>query len=233
MPGKLFLLPCSLGQDPISYLHLPLILRQTLEKVDIFIVENIRSTRRFFVQIGFKEFDHLEFIEMNKHQEYLVQQEVMQSVLQGKNAAIISESGLPCVADPGNLWVRSAHQLGIEVKPISGPSSIYLLLMSSGMNGQQFTFQGYLPKEANEKKLKWKEIISQVHKGYTQILIETPYRNNHFLQEALQQMDGHFLLAAGVNISSMEEKIMVNSIQEWKRINLILPKEPCIFALGK
>lgn len=232
-PGKLYLLPCSIGEDDLSLHHLPLLFKNLIQTIDIFVVENVRSARRFLIQAGIsKPIDQLEFFEMEKHQNYTVNKDILMQAFEGKHIALLSESGLPCIADPGNHWVWEAHQLGIEVVPISGPSSIYLLLMASGLNGQQFTFHGYLPKESQEKKKKLKEIESSSLRGCTHLFIETPYRNNQLLSELLNNLNPQLILSIGVNISSERQHIKTHLISEWRKMTFQIPKEPCIFAVG-
>lgn len=231
--GKLFLIPCSIGHDAPSLLHLPTILPEIISNIDVFIVENIRSARRFLIQTKIsKPIDDLVFHEMEKHQNYAVHNDVLMTAFAGKNLGILSESGLPCIADPGHHWVWAAHDLGIKVVPISGPSSIFLLLMASGLNGQNFAFHGYLPKEDRDKKIKLKEIEQSALQGRTNILIETPYRNNAFLTEVINTLNPTLILSVGVNLSMENQLIKSHPIHEWKKQSFHIPKEPCVFAIG-
>jgi 16S rRNA (cytidine1402-2'-O)-methyltransferase len=169
---------------------------------------------------------------MDKHQDYSTQEEALMHIFSGENIGLLSESGLPCLADPGNKWVMAAHQMGIKVRPISGPSSIFLLLIASGLNGQNFAFHGYLPKESTEKKQKLKELALSAQKNTTHIFIETPYRNNSLLTELVSLLDSNMFLSVGINISTATEIIKTHTIREWKQLSFQIPKEPCIFAFG-
>ncbi len=145
----------------------------------------------------------------------------------------MSESGCPAVADPGALVVERAHLLGIEVIPLVGPSSILLALMGSGFNGQEFKFNGYLPKDKSELKSCIKKLENSANKGCTQLFIETPYRNQAMLDFLLQSLNSSSLLSIAVDILGNDQKIQTYSVAEWKKVSYKIPKAPAIFSLGK
>ncbi len=232
--GKIYILPSVIAYDDIAYTHLPKGFNEIVENIHICVVENIRTTRRFLVKVGLKHvIEHLVWIEMDKHNAYQATEEVLLQVLQGKNMGVFSESGMPGIADPGNLWVKKAHELNIPVQAISGPSSIMLLLSASGLNGQQFCFNGYLPKEASERKNTILKLENFAQAGITQIFIETPYRNMAILEELLKYCKPSTLLCLGYHLTSQKGWVKTKNIAEWKSKIQVLDKVPVIFALGK
>lgn len=229
--GKVYLLPCPLAPNALHTI-VPYTI-EAIKKCDAFFVEVEKTTRRFFKSV-YKEMD------INAHEwhtihfaETQVQQRFKEILLQGKNIGIVSEAGCPGVADPGQVLVKTAQQLGATVIPLVGPSSILLALMASGLNGQTFTFYGYLPIDSNERKTKLKllEQASSQQNNSTQIFIETPYRNNSLLQDIIQVCNGNTLLCIGVNISGENESITTKSISEWKKQCPDIHKQPAIFLL--
>lgn len=232
--GKLYLIPITLGDnEPLDVL--PLTVKSTIEFIDDYIVENEKTARKFIKSICPEKVQAtLRLSTLNKHTAITEHKQMLQPCFQGKNIGIMSESGCPGVADPGAVIVKLAHENGIQVIPLVGPSSILLALMASGMNGQSFAFNGYLPIEKSEKKsaLKNLEKLSAV-KNQTQIFIETPYRNNKLLEDILQalQPNTHLCIAADITLDT--EYIKTLRVQDWKKTTIDLHNRPTIFILHK
>jgi 16S rRNA (cytidine1402-2'-O)-methyltransferase len=232
--GKLYLIPIPLGEnEPLEVL--PQTIKNTIEFIDDYIVENEKTARKFIKSICPEKVQAtLRLNTLNKHTAIAEHKQMLQPCLQGKNIGIMSESGCPGVADPGAVIVKLAHENGIRVIPLVGPSSILLALMASGMNGQSFAFNGYLPIEKSEKKsaLKNLEKLSS-DKNQTQIFIETPYRNNKLLEDILQalQPNTHLCIAADITLDS--EYIKTLRVQDWKKTKIDLHNRPTIFMLHK
>ena len=183
MKGKLYLVPSTLGEEsPLNVL--PPVIAQTIEKLKYFIVEDIKTARRFLKKVNLEiVIDDLSFQVLNEHTPEQEIPSLLAPLVQGNDAGLLSEAGLPCVADPGAMLVSFAHEKGIRVIPLPGPSSVFLALMASGFNGQNFAFHGYLPINKPERIQKIKELETAVYlKDQTQIFIETPYRNNQMLE---------------------------------------------------
>ncbi len=229
--GKLYLIPSMLGE---SAQHT--ILPHTLEIVnatDFFIVESAKSARRFLRAIGFnKSFDEIEFAELNEHNKDFDSGFLLDAVASGKNVCVISDAGIPCVADPGNIVVSVAHQNNIEVIPLVGPSSIMLALMASGLNGQQFLFHGYIPVKEPERSKFIKLMDAEANKRITQIFIETPYRNNKLLQELMKNCRKETLLTIACDLTLKTELIKTKKVGEWKQKIPEINKRPAVFLLG-
>jgi 16S rRNA (cytidine1402-2'-O)-methyltransferase len=154
-------------------------------------------------------------------------------VLEGENLGLLSEAGVPCVADPGAAIVQAAHQRGVQVVPLSGPSSIIMALMASGLNGQNFAFNGYLPIDKNERmrKLKHLELLSRKEKQ-TQLFMEAPYRNNQLLEDILRTCDDHTRLCIAADLTLPDEFLFTKTIKEWRQNKPDLHKRPVMFAIG-
>jgi len=233
MPGKLYLIPSNLS--PGSTNVIPEQTRSVIASLDYFLVENARSARRFInaLNLGIK-IDQLRFELVEKKTSFEESMELLEPIRQGKNGGIISEAGCPGVADPGALTVSSAHQLGITVVPLSGPSSVLLALMASGFNGQSFIFHGYLPIDKNERKNKIRELERTAMRiGQTQIFMETPYRNEQIFQTLIQVCNNNTRLCIASNITSENEKIKTYSIERWKKSRPNIHKIPTIFIIGQ
>ncbi len=231
-PGKLFLIPSSLGGDDISAIwpagHVALV-----NKLDEFIVENLRTARRFLRLAGYtRSFDEVQFHLLNKHTRPEELNGFMKNVLQGKDIGLLSEAGNPCIADPGQVIVAMAHRQNIRVVPLVGPSSILLGLIASGFNGQQFTFHGYLPieKAARVRKLKKLENAVWKHKE-TQIFMETPFRNNQLLQDVMGNLNPETMLCVACDLTTPTEFIKSQPIAAWKKEMPDLHKRTSIFLL--
>ncbi len=230
--GKLYLIPCAIGEEDLAFSYLPISLKRYISTIDIYIVENIRSARRFLKKAGIeKAIDELFFHEMDKHKD-TQDFSVLKQALAGKNIGVISEAGMPAIADPGSLWVKEAHALGIKVVPIPGPSSIFLALAASGFNGQQFSFHGYLPKEQTDRIKKIKVLENQAKLGAAQIFIETPYRNTALFDDLIKHCNGTTMLCVACNLNTEHEFVKSYTISEWKSKKIDLQKHPTVFILG-
>ena len=231
--GNLYLIPSPIGNAPVSKV-MPAENLQLLARISVFIVEEIKTARRFISSIGIdlKE-QPKEFLEFNEHSDNMDVTAYLQAAMNGKDIAILSEAGLPCIADPGSLIVARAHQLGIRVIPLIGPSSIFLALMASGFNGQKFLFQGYLPIEKNDRTRFVKDMERQSRKdSVTQIFIETPYRNNQMMEVLLKACSDFTRLCVALDLNSSDEFIQSKTIREWKSGKKIeMNKKPAVFLL--
>ncbi|MEY4594446.1 MAG: hypothetical protein RIQ47_856, partial [Bacteroidota bacterium] len=191
--GKLYLLPVYLGQPDTDFLSQRLI--DTAKRLTHFIVENDKTARAFLKSIGTPTpMAELSLQELSEHTTATSLPSLLAPMLNGNDCGLMSEAGCPGIADPGSELVRLAHQKGIQVIPLAGPSSILLGLMASGLNGQRFRFNGYLPREANERKAKLRELEKEIRRsGETQLFIETPYRNQAMLADIVEQLDPELL----------------------------------------
>ena len=231
--GKLILIPNLIGKNNIENGITKKII-DTIIETDFFIVENIKSARRFIKKIvPNKIIDNITFFAYGKHDNLDLQEDFLKNILLGNDIGLISEAGVPAVADPGAKIVEYAHQYKIRVVPLVGPSSILLALMSSGMNGQNFAFNGYLPIDEKEKirKIKLLEKISN-NSGQTQIFMETPYRNNKLLDTIIKVCNSKTMLCIASNITQNNESIVSKSIEEWKFSNFRPNKNPSIFLIS-
>lgn len=230
MKGVLYLIPVPVSEDDNTSLIYPK-LEQTVNSLDEFIVEDLKTARRSLRKIGFRgEFDKCTFHVLNEHTDLKGIERFLSAADKGKNIGLLSDAGMPCIADPGSDIVKLAHKKSIRVVPLYGQSSIFLALAASGLNGQNFTFHGYLPKEQKDRRKKLKEI--EKREG-AQVFIETPYRNNHLLEDILFTCSAETLLCVAVNVTSSDEKIITRSIAEWKKNELPeLDKQPAVFLLG-
>ena len=231
----LFLIPAYLSENsPVDYFA-PAI-KEYILKTDYFFVENEKTARKVikFFAPEKKQAD-LKLYLLDKYSESADLKEAQQLMKQGQDFGLLSEAGLPCIADPGNLMVNWAHENNIKVIPINGPSSIILALISSGFNGQEFTFHGYLPIDKSEKKSKIQWLESQVQKtGYSQIFMETPYRNNTLFEDLTKFLSPNSTLCIAANINDPEsEFIKTLSIKDWQKNKPELHKIPAVFVLGK
>jgi len=232
--GKLYLIPTTLGDnEPLEVL--PLSVRQVIEKTTHFIVENEKSARRFIKKITpRKSQPSIKIYKLDKFTSEIETQHYLDACIKGKNIGLLSEAGVPAVADPGAIIVKMAHQKNIRVVPLVGPSSIIMALMSSGMNGQNFTFNGYLPIEKTERKKKIKQLEKlSFEKNQSQLFIETPYRNEKMLADLLQTLgeDTDLCIAADITLST--EYIKTLSVRDWKNTKPDLHKKPAIFIIYK
>lgn len=201
--------------------------------INFFLVENERSARRFLRSIGYpKNFDEGTMIRVTQDTDFVPPETLLPHLRAGNHVGIISEAGCPGIADPGAAAVQWAHQHGISVVPLAGPSSIFLALMASGMNGQQFAFHGYLPVAGAERKSRLKQLEEEsARKGQTQIFMETPYRNNALLKDILESCKPATLLCIAADITLRSEKILTQPVHAWKKQVPDLNKKPAIFLM--
>ncbi len=231
--AKLFLVPNVLSEGDWQNV-LPSGIFEILTHTKYYIVENIRTARRFLKQVNKEiDIDSLTFFELNKYTQPADLPKFLEPANKGFDIAVISEAGCPGVADPGADIVKMAHKKNIKIVPLVGPSSILLALMASGLNGQNFTFHGYLPVKPNERLRAISTLEKQV-KNYqqTQIFIETPYRNNQMLSDLVKTCSPGILLCVAANITGDDEFIATKSIKDWKQKLPDLHKIPSIFLLG-
>jgi 16S rRNA (cytidine1402-2'-O)-methyltransferase len=233
--GKLYLLPVPLGEDADPTQVLPETVARSIEFIDYYIVENEKTARRFIKSIlPSKKQPELKLSLLNKHTQPSDHLEFIKPCLEGMNVGLMSEAGCPGVADPGAAIVKIAHEKGIQVVPLVGPSSILLAMMASGMNGQSFAFNGYLPIDKGEKKsaLKNFEKLSQ-DKSQSQLFIETPYRNNKLLEDLLQTLQSNTHLCIACDITLPTEYIKTKTVAQWKKETVDLHNRPCIFIIHR
>ncbi len=231
----LFLIPAYLSDaSPLDYFA-PVI-KDYILKTDYFFVENEKTARKvvkFFAPE--KKQSDLKLFVLDKYSQSNDLKEAQKLMLEGQDFGLLSEAGLPCIADPGNIMVQWAHENNIKVVPINGPSSIILALIGSGFNGQEFTFHGYLPIDKGQRKSKIQFLESQVQKtGYSQIFMETPYRNNQLLEDLTKFLAPNTLLSISANVNHpQDEMVKTLKIKDWKTAKIDLHKIPAVFVLGK
>lgn len=230
--GVLYLVPVPLAPTDLDRV-LPVYNTGIVKDIKYFIVEDIRSARRFLKSNSRDiNIDELTFFELNKHTDPNTLPSYLQPMEQGFDIGVISEAGCPAVADPGADIVAIAHTKGFKVVPLVGPSSILMSLMASGFNGQMFTFCGYVPVDDKAKAAALKHMDTLARKGNTQIFIETPYRNNRLLCDIVKNCTPSTKLCVACNITSEDEQIITKPISWWKNHQEQLPKVPAIFLLG-
>ena len=231
MAGNIYLIPVTLGGDdfqkviPEKVINLTKLLRN-------FIVEDLRSARRFLrlIDKGFP-IDDTVFMELNEHTAESELEGYLLPAVRGADIGIMSEAGLPGIADPGAKIVALAHKKGIKVIPLSGPSSIILALISSGFNGQNFSFNGYLPVKPTERNSRIKDLEKKAREGYAQIFMETPYRNQKMFDSLTATCNNNTMLCIAADITLPSENIRSMKISDWKRINPSLNDKLVVFVL--
>ncbi|OEJ98774.1 SAM-dependent methyltransferase [Flavivirga aquatica] len=232
--GKLYLIPTTLGDNnPLEVL--PITVKHTIDKIDTFIVENDKTARRFIKKISpEKSQPSLNMFHLNKFTNDSDLPSFLEPCLNGKNVGLLSEAGCPGVADPGADVVKIAHQKNIKVIPLVGPSSILMAIMSSGMNGQSFAFNGYLPIDKDERKseIKRLERLSFEH-NQSQLFIETPYRNNKMIEDLSNSLEKNTDVCVACDITLQSEFIKTKTANEWKKNKVDLHKRPTIFIIHK
>jgi 16S rRNA (cytidine1402-2'-O)-methyltransferase len=232
--GKLYLIPTTLGEMNADDV-LPQTIKRAIDFIDYYIVENEKTARKSIKIVhSEKKQSELKLFLLNKHTDAKEHLDFIKPLLEGHNVGLMSEAGCPGVADPGAVIVKIAHEKGIQVVPLVGPSSILLALMASGMNGQSFTFNGYLPIDKSEKKhaIKGLEKLS-FDKNQSQLFIETPYRNNKLLEDILQTLQPNTLLCIACDITLPTEYIKTMTVNLWKKQKVDLHNRPCIFIIHK
>lgn len=232
--GKIYLIPIPLAPET----HDKIVTRETvrlISQLNIYFVENVRTARRFISSLKTgKRIEDIRFIVLDKNTSQQEIYEHLEILERGEDVGVMSESGCPGIADPGAVAVALAHEKQIKVMPLAGPSSIVMALMASGFNGQQFTFHGYLPIDNSARKQKIKELEKEVFRsGYTQIFIETPYRNDKLVADLVQHLHSATKLCIAANITSDGEYIKTQSVAAWKKNRPAIGKVPAIFLIGQ
>lgn len=232
--GTLYLIPTTLGESTAADV-LPAMINRTVESLHTFIVENEKTARKFIKEVcPTKSQPSLNLFSLNKHTKPEDLQEMLKPLLLGENVGLMSEAGCPGVADPGAVIVQLAHQNGIKVVPLVGPSSILMAVMASGLNGQNFAFNGYLPIDKNDRKTSIRNLEKlSMERNQSQIFIETPYRNNKMLEDLLLHLNHSTLLTVAADITLPTEFIKTTSVQLWKKEKVDLQNRPAIFILLK
>jgi 16S rRNA (cytidine1402-2'-O)-methyltransferase len=228
--GKVYLIPSVLDENGME--SIPPYILASVKDCKAFFVEDERTARRYLKQLWREmNIDAYQWFTIHKA-EAVVQHSFREILKAGSNIGIISEAGCPGVADPGQLLVATAQEMGAEIKPLVGPSSILLALMASGMNGQQFQFVGYLPIDGHERSKTIKELEAESQKkNCTQIFIETPYRNNQLIEALLKSCKPSTRLSIAVDLTGKQEWVKTKTIAEWKKEELDIHKRPAIFLL--
>lgn len=229
--GSLILLPAPLGDNEPSEV-IPGQVLETACTLGCFVVEELRTARRFLSRYGLKgHIDSLEFHELNEHTTP-EEVEALLPLFEGRDVGLITEAGLPAVADPGSALVALCHRNGIRVVPMVGPSSLMLALMASGLNGQSFEFLGYIPAKTEERKAAIKNIEkTSASRKQTQILIETPYRNDALLKDLKEQLSPGTRLCVAADLTLPTEFIATKTIAQWRKSDISIGKRPCVFLI--
>jgi len=228
--GKLFLIPTVIAEGTQQQV-IPASVLESLKDTQHFLAEDVRSARRYLSSLKiYESIEPLDFKVLNKDTKEQELKELFSPVLEGNNLGVLSESGCPGIADPGALAAKYAHQQNIEVVPLTGPSSVLLSLMASGLNGQKFAFHGYLPIDAKESVEAIKTLEKESRsKNQTQIFIETPYRNNQLVANLLKALHEDTLLCIAVDITGTGESVKTKGVKYWKKDIPELPKSPAVF----
>ena len=224
MYGTLYLIPCPISDETAPWDVLPAANRAVMDSLDYFIVENTRSARRFLSKAGIaRPIDTLEFRELNEHTVAGREvEELVKPLVEGRSAGVVSEAGVPGVADPGALVVEACHRHGIRVVPLVGPSSVILAVMASGLNGQSFAFNGYLPVKPRAQS-----------ERQSQLFIEAPYRNVKLMEQLLQTLAPETRLTLAMDITAPGEYIRTLPVREWRSVRLPeMNRRPAIFIIG-
>jgi len=230
--GNLYLIPCTLGETPPLEV-LPLLVKKAIEHIDYYIVEHEKTARRFIKEIvPRKSQPDLHFEVINKFTDDSDIPNMLLPCFKGKDIGVISDAGCPGIADPGAAVIRQAHEKGVKVVPLVGPSSILLAMMASGLNGQNFAFNGYLPIDKKERKRKLKSLEHlSIDKKQSQLFIETPYRNNQMLESIRKNLQTNTKLCIACDITLPSEYIKTQTVLEWKHSPIDLNKRPTLFII--
>ena len=234
MTGKLYLIPTGLGSSaPLEII--PISIKKIIESIDIYIVENEKSARKFIKSVSSgKSQSSLTLFSLNKFTDPIEIPSFLEECHKGNNIGLLSDAGCPGVADPGAEVVRMAHEKNIKIIPLVGPSSILLAIMSSGMNGQNFAFNGYLPIEKSERKSKIKQLEKRsFNENQSQLFIETPYRNNSILEDLYNTLNLDTKICVACDLTLPTEHIKTQSAKQWKNSKLDFHKRPAIFIIHK
>ncbi|HBB42733.1 MAG: SAM-dependent methyltransferase [Treponema sp.] len=235
MEPALYLIPVTLGETPVDQV-LPAYNSGIIKQIHHFIVENIRSARRFLKSVDKSiDIDTLTFYELNEHSDLTKTETLLDPLRKGFPMGVISEAGCPAVADPGAAAVAQAHKEGLRVIPLSGPSSMIMSVMASGLNGQSFAFNGYLPVKGQERAQKIRQLETRAWKeGQTQLFIEAPYRNLQMLSTLISTCKPDTMLCVAAGMTCKEEYIRTMPISKWKKIpEPPIQKVPALFLIGR
>ena len=234
--GTLYMIPCPISDNTPVWDVLPEANRRIMDSLDYFIVENTRSARRFLSKAGVsRRIEELEFVELNEHTTDAREVErMLKPVLEGRSAGVISEAGVPGVADPGAAIAALAHRHGVRVVPLVGPSSILMSVMASGLNGQSFAFVGYLPIKEPERQRRLRELERRaVEEHQSQLFIEAPYRNVKLFETLVKSLSPRLKLTVATDITAPDEFIRTMTIEQWRKTGVPpFEKRPTIFILG-
>lgn len=234
MAGKLYMIPTTLGGEQINDV-IPESVQQLISGLRHFVVEDIKTARRYLRRVD-RNFpiDDSVFFELNKRTELKDLNKYLKPAKEGHSIGVISEAGCPGIADPGAELVALAHETGIRVAPLVGPSSILLALMGSGFSGQEFTFHGYLPKERKERIRRLKDFEADTRRtGHTHIFMDTPFRNMNVLDDLLNELADTTLLCIASNITLPDESVWTMNVENWREKAYDLSKKPAMFLIGK
>ena len=236
MKGTIYMIPCPISDERGVWDVLPHSNLDIMNSLDYFIVENVRSARRFLSKASIeRKIDKLEFVELNEHTTSSADVErMLKPVLEGRSAGVISEAGVPGVADPGADIVALAHRHDVRVVPLVGPSSILMSVMASGLNGQSFAFVGYLPIKDAERQRRLKDLEHRARTEHqAQLFIEAPYRNVKLFDTLIKTLSPQLRLTVAADITSPEELIKTRTVAEWRKCGVPdIAKRPTIFILG-
>lgn len=230
--GKLYLIPSPLGEnDPLEVIPGPVL--ETVKSLDTFVVEEVRTARRYLSKAGLKgHIESLNFTVLNEHTKESEVEAMASLFSEGHNVGLISEAGLPAVADPGAALVALCHRIGVEVVPFVGPSSLMLALMGSGLNGQSFCFRGYIPAKTDERRNAIRNIEKlSAAQNQTQILIETPYRNDSLFSDLVSICAPKTKICIAADLTLPTALIKTKTAAQWRREELIIGKRPCVFLI--
>lgn len=234
--GVIYMIPCPISDERGVWDVLPKANLDVMNSLDYFIVENTRSARRFLSKAGVeRRIEELEFVELNEHTTSAAEiEKMLKPVLAGRSAGVISEAGVPGVADPGADIVALAHRKGVRVVPLVGPSSILMSVMASGLNGQSFAFVGYIPVKDAERAKRIKELERRAkEENQAQLFIEAPYRNVKLFEALVKSLAPKLRLTIAADITSPAEYIKTLTVEEWRRQGVPdIAKRPTIFILG-
>jgi 16S rRNA (cytidine1402-2'-O)-methyltransferase len=231
--GKLYIIPVPISEDTLDKV-IPAFNKEVVDGLRVFVVEELKTARRFLRKMNPAfPIDGTLFFVQDKHDDYSFHPDLIGHLEKGTNVGLMSESGYPGLADPGSKIVALSHQHGIEVVPLIGPSSLFLALAASGLNGQGFAFHGYLPKSNDERTKKIKEIVADIQRtGFAHLFIETPYRNEAMLEDLLKTCPAGIKLTVAHDITGSGQKIVTDTIAGWKKSAFVIGKLPSVFILG-
>ena len=236
MTATLYLIPCSISDDTAVADVTPAANQAIIDSLDYFIVENTRSARRFLSKSGYaKAIDEATFVELNEHTTSPTEiARMIEPLKAGRSAGVISEAGVPAVADPGQAVVELCHKHNIRVVPLVGPSSILMAVMASGLSGQSFAFNGYLPIKEPERSKTIKRLESRARTEHqSQLFIEAPYRNVKLLEQMLKSLNPDTRLCIACDITSKSEYIRTQTVAQWRKSTMPdIQKHPTIFIIG-